>query len=318
MPMTLDPGTADQLRAALATVAAIPVTPFGPDGQVDWDAHGRVIRRMVDAGVRLITPNGNTSEFYALTAAEARRATESAVAVAGGGDAGQRADVLAGAGHDLPSAIEAARHARDNGVRMIMVHQPVGPYVSAAGWLEYHRVIAGALPDMGVVLYIRDPRIGARHIRLLGDLCPNVIAVKYGIRDPVQFAQVTRDAGADRFTWLAGLAELTAPACWISGARGFTSGLVNVAPGLALSMLESLRGGDMAGAMKAWDACRPFEELRAADSSADNVSVVKEALAQLGLCRPDVRPPSHRVSEEVRTQIAEILAGWGLTGGDPR
>ncbi len=63
---------------------------------------------------------------------------------------------------------------------------------------------------------------------------------------------------------------------------------------------------------------RPFEELRAADSSADNVSVVKEALAQLGLCRPDVRPPSHRVSEEVRSQIAEILAGWGLAAGDPR
>jgi 4-hydroxy-tetrahydrodipicolinate synthase len=310
MPMTLDPGTADQLRATLATVAAIPVTPFAADGQVDWDAHGRVIRRMVDAGVQLITPNGNTGEFYALTAAEARRATESAVA--------QRADVLTGVGHDLPSAIEAARHARDNGVRMIMVHQPVGPYVSAAGWLEYHRVIAGAVPDMGVVLYIRDPRIGARHIRLLGDLCPNVIAVKYGVRDPVQFAQATRDAGADRFTWLAGLAELTAPACWTSGARGFTSGLVNVAPGLALSMLESLRGGDMAGAMKAWDACRPFEELRAADSSADNVSVVKEALAQLGLCLPDVRPPSHRVPEEVRVQIAGILAGWGLTGGERR
>src|SRR5215831_3080525 len=308
--MTLDPGTADQLRAALATVAAIPVTPFGPSGQVDWDAHGRVIQRMVDAGVRLITPNGNTGEFYALTAAEARRATESAVAVTGSGDAGHRPDV--------PGAIEAARHARGNGVRMIMVHQPAGPYVSAAGWLEYHRVIAGALPDMGVVLYIRDPRIGARHIRLLGDLCPNVIAVKYGIRDPVQFAQVAKDAGADRFTWLAGLAELTAPACWTSGARGFTSGLVNVAPGLALSMLESLRGGDMAGAMKVWDACRPFEELRAADSSANNVSVVKEALAQLGLCRPDVRPPSHRVSEEVRTQIAGILAGWGLAAGDPR
>src|SRR5499433_2647242 len=104
--MTLDPGTADQLRAALATVAAIPVTPFGPGGEVDWDAHARVIRRMVDAGVRLITPNGNTGEFYALTAAEARRATESAVAAAGSA-AGQPADVLAGVGHDLPSAIEA-------------------------------------------------------------------------------------------------------------------------------------------------------------------------------------------------------------------
>ena len=59
-------------------------------------------------------------------------------------------------------------------------------------------------------------------------------------------------------------------------------------------------------------------QLRAADSSANNVSVVKEALAQLGLCRPDVRPPSHRVGDEARTQIAEILAGWGLAGWGPR
>ena len=314
--MSFDPGTADQLRGALATVAAIPVTPFGPDGQVDWEAHARLIRRMVDTGVRLVTPNGNTGEFYALTVAETRGATESAVAAVGGAQ-GRRADVLAGVGHDLATAIEAGRHARDNGVRMIMVHQPVGPYMSAAGWLDYHRIIAGALPVMGVVLYLRDPRIGARHIRLLGDLCPNVIAVKYGVGDPVRFAAVARDAGLDRFTWLAGLAELTAPACWTAGARGFTSGLVNVAPGLSLSMLEALRNGDAAGAMKAWDLCRPFEELRAADSSADNVSVVKEALAQLGLCRPDVRPPSHRLSDEARAQVAGILPRWGLGPGGP-
>src|SRR5262249_44122964 len=107
--MTLDPGTADQLRAALATVAAIPVTPFGPGGEVDWDAHARVIRRMVDAGLRLITPNGNTGEFYALTAAEARRATESAVAVAGGGDAVRRARGPARVGRRPPAPIQAPR-----------------------------------------------------------------------------------------------------------------------------------------------------------------------------------------------------------------
>src|SRR5436190_1866135 len=83
----------------------------------------------------------------------------------GGSSPARQADVLAGVGHDLTTAIDAGRHARDIGVRMLMVHQPVGPYISAAGWLEYHRVIAGALPDMGIVLYLRDMRIGARHIR---------------------------------------------------------------------------------------------------------------------------------------------------------
>jgi 4-hydroxy-tetrahydrodipicolinate synthase len=292
---------------SLATVAAIPVTPLAPAGEPDWDAHARVIGRMLDAGLTLITPNGNTGEFSTLSAGEARQATESAARVCAG-----RAEVLAGVGHDIASAISAGEHAQATGARMVMVHQPAGPYLSAGGWVDYHQAIAGALPGLGIVLYIRDARITGQHIARLGDACPNVLGVKYGVRDPVQFAAVARDAGLDRFTWLAGLAELTAPACWPAGARGFTSGLVNVAPGLALAMLESLREGDLPGAMKVWDLVRPFEELRAADASADNVSVVKEALAQLGLCRPDVRPPSHRVPPEVRARITGILASWGM------
>jgi 4-hydroxy-tetrahydrodipicolinate synthase len=124
---------------------------------------------------------------------------------------------------------------------------------------------------------------------------------------------VARDAGIDRLTWLAGAAELTAPAFWAVGARGFTSGLANVAPGLALSMLDALRAGDFGAAMKVWESVRRFEELRLAESSADNVSVVKEALAQLGLCGADVRPPSRRLPEHIKQEISGILSGWGLT-----
>ena len=63
--------------------------------------------------------------------------------------------------------------------------------------------------------------------------------------------------------------------------------------------------------MRVWELIRPFEELRAADFSADNVAVVKEALAQLGLARRDVRPPSRTLPRPVRDQIEAILAGWG-------
>jgi 4-hydroxy-tetrahydrodipicolinate synthase len=308
--MRLEPTAADQMKTALATVAAIPVTPFGPDGAIDWATHASLIRRMIDGGITVITPNGNTGEFYTLTADECRAATRSAVDAADG-----RAEVLVGVGHDIPAAIAAAEDARGAGARMIMIHQPVSPYLSADGWVDYHQAIADAVADLGVVLYLRDTRVSGQHIRRLGELCPNVVAVKYGVRDPVQFASAARDAGLDRFTWLAGLAELTAPSCWASGARGFTSGLVNVAPHLALGMLDALRGNDLAAAMKLWDLCRPFEELRAADSSADNVSVVKEALAQIGLCRRDVRPPSRTLPPAERAQVAEILASWSMAAG---
>lgn len=292
-------------RAALADVVAIPVTPFTGDGRVDRDAYGALVRRLTRAGVRTITPNGNTGEFYALDPAERRTVVELAAAEAADG-----VQVVAGVGVDLPTAVAAAEHARDAGASMVMVHQPVHPYVSAEGWIEYHRTIAAAVPGLGVVPYLRDPRIGGEHIAGLGALCPNVLGVKYAVPDAARFAAVARDAGLGRFVWIAGLAELYAPAYFAVGATGFTSGLVNVAPHISLAMLGALRDGDYGAAMELWERIRGFEELRAADSSADNVAVVKEALAQLGLCRRDVRPPSRLLPPERRDRVAAAIEPW--------
>ena len=315
--MSLAPSTAEALRRALATTVVVPVTPYHADGTPDWDTYAALTTRLIDAGISVITPNGNTGEFYALSQAEARQALETAAKAAGtrgehGASGEHGAEVLAGVGHDIATAAEAARHARDHGARMIMIHQPVHPYVSAEGWIDYHAAIAGAVPDLGVVLYIRDERRTGAHIAALADRAPNVLGVKYGVRDATRFAAVARGAGLDRFTWLAGAAELTAPAFFAVGVHGFTSGLANVHPALALAMLAALRAGDYTKAMQAWEAARRFEELRLADGSANNVSVVKEALAQLGLCRADVRPPSRPLPAAIKQEITGILQAWGL------
>ncbi|MES4891902.1 dihydrodipicolinate synthase family protein [Streptomyces sp. NPDC096012] len=297
-------------RAALADVVAIPVTPFAADGSVDREAHRTLLRRLLDSGIGTLTPNGNTGEFYALTPEERRLVTETTVE-----EAGDRAVVLAGVGHDLPSAIAAARHARDAGARMVMVHQPVHPYVSAAGWVDYHRAVADAVPELGVVPYLRDARLPGGRLAELAGHCPNVIGVKYAVPDAARFAGFARDAGLDRFVWVAGLAEPYAPSYFSAGATGFTSGLVNVAPAVSLTMLEALRSGDHPAAMRVWERIRRFEELRAAHGSANNVTVVKEALAALGLCRRDVRPPSRTLPEDERAEVAAIAAAW--TTGRP-
>jgi 4-hydroxy-tetrahydrodipicolinate synthase len=201
-------------------------------------------------------------------------------------------------------------HAGEAGAAGVKVHQPVHPYRSAEGWIEYHRAIADAVPELGIVPYIRDPRVGGALIAELADRCPNVVGVKYAVDDPVRFAAVARDAGLHRFAWIAGLAELSAPGYWAVGAVGFTSGLVNVAPRLSAAVLDALRGGDFTKAMLLWEAIREFEELRAADASADNVSVVKEALAQLGLIGRDVRPPSRVLPQPLRDRIGVVLDQW--------
>ncbi|GHK05445.1 dihydrodipicolinate synthase family protein [Streptomyces sp. Y2F8-2] len=299
--------TFETQRTALADVVAIPVTPFTEDGRVDQDAHRALLRRLLDGGVRTLTPNGNTGEFYALTPEERRLVTELTVQ-----EAGERAAILVGVGHDVPTAVASARHARELGARMVMVHQPVHPYVSAAGWVDYHCAIAEAVPELGVVPYIRNAQLSGARLAELADHCPNVIGVKYAVPDAAKFAAFARDAGLDRFVWVAGLAEPYAPSYFSAGATGFTSGLVNIAPSVSLNMIEALRSGDYPAAMKVWEQIRRFEELRAANGSADNVTVVKEALASLGLCRRDVRPPSRALPEERRAEVAAIAAGWSV------
>ncbi|MCC5479447.1 dihydrodipicolinate synthase family protein [Streptomyces barringtoniae] len=299
--------TFETQRAALADVVAIPVTPFAADGSVDTGTHRALLRRLLDGGIRTLTPNGNTGEFYALTPEERRLVTELTTE-----EAGDRAAVLVGVGHDLPTAIASARHARDLGAPMVMVHQPVHPYVSAAGWVDYHRAIAEAVPGLGVVPYIRNAQLPGARLAELADHCPNVIGVKYAVPDAARFAAFARDAGLDRFVWVAGLAEPYAPSYFSAGATGFTSGLVNVAPAVSLNMVEALRSGDYPAAMKIWEQIRRFEELRAAHGSANNVTVVKEALAALGLCRRDVRPPSRPLPEDERAEVAAIAAGWSI------
>jgi 4-hydroxy-tetrahydrodipicolinate synthase len=293
-----------ELSQALRDVVAIPVTPYS-GGVPDLELYQVLLRRLIDAGVGVLTPNGNTGEFYALNADE-RRALLTAAADATDG----RAHLLAGIGHDVATAVDEARHAAACGIRMVMVHQPVHPHVSVQGWLEYHRLIAEALPDMGVVLYVRNSWIDGAVLSRLGELCPNVIALKYAVADVNRFAQVRAAVEDDRFVWITGLAEPYALSYAVHGAEGFTSGLVNVNPAFSLRLMEALREGRYSQAEQMLGRIARFEHLRAVDGGANNVSVVKEAMHQLGLCDRSVRPPSTVLDERDRQEITRIIADW--------
>ena len=89
--MSLTPATAQTLRHALATAVVVPVTPLHADGSPDWDTYAALTGRLIDGGITVITPNGNTGEFYALSQAEARQAVETAATVSCGRARGRTA-----------------------------------------------------------------------------------------------------------------------------------------------------------------------------------------------------------------------------------
>jgi 4-hydroxy-tetrahydrodipicolinate synthase len=295
------------IRQALRTVVAIPVTPFGADGRLDAQRYQAGVRRMIDAGIKVMTPNGNTGEFYSLTPAETTAALDATIAEASKGvDDGTI--VLAGVGFDGQTAVEMARHAERRGAQAAMVHQPVHPFRSKRGWLDYHYGICDAVPQMGIVPYVRDAAIDGSVLAELAQRCPNFVGVKFAIPDPILFTASVHAVARERLTWICGLAEGWAPFFWVGGAEGFTSGLVNVAPKLSLQMLHDLQSGDQTGAMAIWRQIKPFEDLRARQGNALNVSVVKEAMHQAGYCDRRVRPPISELTEEERAEVSTALS----------
>jgi 4-hydroxy-tetrahydrodipicolinate synthase len=291
---------------ALASVVAVPATPFREDGALDIPAFERVLERATDAGIRAITVAGHTGEFAALAADEILELARAALATIPRDTA-----VLVGVGGDLATASSIARRVSGMDAFGLMIHEPLGPHRTAQGWLAYISEIAESAPALAVVPYVRDAAVAGGDVTRIADRCPNVVAVKYAVPDPVRFASLVTD-GPSHLVWLCGLAELWAPFLWPGGAVGFTSGLATVAPDLSLAMLGHLRAGDARATQSVWTRIRPMEELRARGSGGRNVPAIKEALAQLGLMGRTVRPPISELDPDERVEVTTILDSWAV------
>ena len=299
--------TAEEFRARLTGISGILVTPFNRQDQIDPAPLAAIAERAAAAGVHILTANGNTGEFYGLTTAEAERAVHAAAeAVAG------RVPLLAGIGRSIHDALALTKASRAAGASALMVHQPPDPFVAPRGVVEYVKRIAEAGQGLPVVIYLRNDGIG---LDAIADLCaiPNVVGVKWATPAPLRLAEAIRRADPS-IVWVGGLAETWAPAFYAVGARGFTSGLINVWPAHSVAIHAALEAGDYAKARAMIATMEPFEALRAEEGNGTNVSVVKAALALMGQDCGAVRPPgAWPLTQRQQEERARNLAPWGLT-----
>ena len=117
-----------------------------------------------------------------------------------------------------------------------------------------------------------------------------VIGVKWATANPMVLKRAIA-AAPDHITWVGGLAEVWAPSFYAVGARGFTSGLVNVWPEHSVAISRALEAGDFDQARRLIETMQVFEDIRAAEQGGANVSGVKCALAMLGNDCGGARPP---------------------------
>ena len=273
------------LDQALPGISGILVTPYGPDGKLAPDRLAPILDRALGAGLHMPVVNGNTGEFYALTTDEAVTMAREVAALVDG-----RAPLLAGVGRALPDACRLARASAEAGAAALMVHQPPDPFVAPRGIADYLRAVADASGGLPMMLYLRNDAIGTRAI---ADLCavPNVRGVKWATPNPLKLAEAI--AACDpSITWVGGLAEIWAPVFYAVGARGFTSGLVNVWPERSMAIHAALEAGDYQQANRLIAGMRAFEEIRAEEMNGTNVTGVKAALMAMGQDCGPTRPPS--------------------------
>jgi 4-hydroxy-tetrahydrodipicolinate synthase len=295
------------LDQALPGISGILVTPYGPDGTLSPDRLAPILDRALRAGLHMPVVNGNTGEFYALTTDEAvTMAQEVAALVAG------RAPLLAGVGRALPDACRLARASAEAGAAALMVHQPPDPFVAPRGIADYLRAVADASDGLPMMLYLRNDAIGTQAI---ADLCavPGVKGVKWATPNLLKLAEAM--AACDpAITWVCGLAEVWAPPMYAVGARGFTSGLINVWPERSLAIHAALDAGDYARANALIAGMRAFEDIRAEEMNGTNVTGVKAALIAQGHdCGPTRPPSAWPLTEAQQRKLDTFMAQSGLT-----
>ncbi|WP_376092576.1 dihydrodipicolinate synthase family protein [Roseomonas sp. CCTCC AB2023176] len=298
---------AARVTAALAGISGILVTPFDATDGVAPSRLEPIIARAAAAEVAALTVNGNTSEFYGLTMAEAERITEEVPALVA-----RRAVTIAGVGRSVGEAASLAARARRAGADAVMIHQPPDPFRAPRGVVEYVRRVAGAA-DLPVILYLRDDAMGAAAIEALTAV-PGIVGVKWATPNLMLLAEMIRRTAGRPLAWVCGLAEPWAPPMTALGARGFTSGLINLFPERSMAVLRALDRGDAAAAASDIAALQEFEYLRAEESAGANVSVVKAALALIGEDVGPARPPAAwPLAPAAAERLRDLLARWGMT-----
>lgn len=296
------------LSKALTGISGILVTPFDADDEVQSAPLMPIVERAITAGVHILVSNGNTGEFYGLTTNEAERMVRTAAELING-----RVPLVAGVGKSVKDACQLAKTSAEAGADALMVHQPPDPFVAPRGVVEYVKRVADAGQGLPLVIYLRNDLIGTDGIKSICDI-EGVVGVKWATPNPLKLA-AAMNACDPTIIWVGGLAEVWAPAFYAVGARGFTSGLINVWPDHSVAIHSALEAGNYGAARDLIVRMKPFEDVRAQEMNGTNVTGVKAALKLMGNDCGAARPPSAwPLSNTQHKDLKQMLEAEKLLG----
>lgn len=209
------------------------ITPFGPEGEVNYTVTEQLAVHLVENGSDTLVVCGTTGESPTLTWQEEHelfRVIQKAVA--------GKAKVMAGTGsNSTREAIDATTKAAALGLDGSLQVIPYYNKPPQDGLYAHFRAIAQACPDFPIMLYNIPSRTGINllpeTVARLAEL-PNIVAIKEASGNLEQVSQVRKQTPAN-FSIYSGDDALTLPILSIGG-----HGVVSVASHIVGSQLQSM------------------------------------------------------------------------------
>lgn len=238
------------------TVLTAMITPFAPDGSVDYERAARLADHLADNGSDGLVVTGTTGESPTLSDDE-KLALYATVAEA----VGNRAAVVAGTGtYDTRHSVEMSRRAAAAGADGIMAVTPYYSRPPQRGLVAHFRAVADAT-DLPLIVY-NIPGRAARLIEVetLVEIArhPRVAAIKDAVED-MEFTRASREAMPDDVVIFSGTDSVTLPLMEV-GATGVISVASHFAGRQIKAMVEAFAAGDRAEAQRLHEGLMPIFE----------------------------------------------------------
>lgn len=273
------------------------VTPFHPNGDVDFGGLEAVINHIIGGGVDYIVVLGTTGETATLTKDEKKQIFKRSVDLTNG-----RVPLVAGIGGNNTYEVLKDIEAFDiTGYSAILSVSPYYSKPTQEGIYQHYKAIAEKSP-LPVILYNVPGRTGSTisaetTIRLANDF-KNIVATKEASGSFDIFNQIMRDKPAD-FMLISGDDPVTLPMIAM-GASGIISVIGNAVPRVFSDMIRLCLKGDYAAARPLHYKLIEFTALMFAEG---NPGGVKHALKELGICGDTLRLPLVNVSNSTAQKI---------------
>jgi 4-hydroxy-tetrahydrodipicolinate synthase len=285
------------LRGTLKGTGVALVTPFKSNGDIDFDALGRVIESVLKGGVEYLVTLGTTGETPTLSREEKRD-----IILYTYEKAKLRAQVVVGiGGNNTRELVEDLEQFPLEDAIAVLSASPYYSKPSQEGIFEHYQLLARESPKP-ILLYNVPGRTGrninAQTTLRLAHEVDNIAGIKEAGGDMAQCMQILRDKPQD-FLVVSGDDALALPqiAC---GMDGVISVAANAFPKLFSEMVRLCLQGDFHGAKKINDGLIDAYDLMFAEN---NPAGVKAFLAEDGLIENYLRLPLVPLSKELHRKL---------------